>query len=184
MEIDYAADAPQQTSNMDLTEIGDLVQEQIKLEDALERAEAQVEAVKEQLREIQTKRIPDLLKSKNLSEIRLAQGHKVILKDQYFGSIPVEKKPLAHVWLRNRGFGDLIKHEVVVTVPRGQDNRARLLVDEMKQAGWDVADKEGVHAQTLKAFVREQVSAGNQLPEDLFTVSIVPTVKIERKKDE
>ncbi len=181
-EIDYAADTPRQTTNMDLEEVSELCTRQINLEDQLEHAEEAVERLKEELREIQEKQLPDLLKEKNLSEIRLASGEKLILQEKVFASIPVENKEPAHTWLREQGFGDLIKNLVTLTFARGEDNRAKLILEELRSRGFEPQNNVSVHPQTLKAFAREQLANGKPLPEDRFVVTIVPSVKIQRKK--
>lgn len=180
--IDYAADAPRQTSNTDLTEVSELCMRQMELEDELERAEEIVEQIKEQLVEVREKQLPDLLKSKNLSEVRLAQGHKLILEDKYFSSIPVETKEESHKWFREHGFGDLIKNLVTLSFARGEDNRAAQLLEELRSRGFEPQANQSIHPQTLKAFVREQITNGKSLPESVVKVTIVPTVKIKRKK--
>lgn len=182
--IDFAADSPRQTSNMDLTDVSQLCQEQIELEDKLEVAEARVEELKEKLREVSEKKLPDLLKERGLSEVRLAQGHKLVMKDQYFASIPVENRETSHKWFREKGFGDLIKNLLTLSFGRGEDNRAAQLLEELKSRGFEPQQNQSIHPQTLKAFVREQLTSGNHIPEEVVKVTIVPKVKIERKKSD
>lgn len=181
-EIDYAADTPRQTTNMDLEEVSQLCQHQINLEDELEKLEEEMENVKQQLQQVQEKQLPDLLKEKNLSEIRLSTGEKLILQEKVFASIPVENKEPAHQWLREQGFGDLIKNLVTLTFARGEDNRAKLILEELRSRGFEPQNNVSVHPQTLKAFAREQIANGKALPEDRFVVTVVPSVKIQRKK--
>ena len=117
--IDYAADAVKTTSEAEIIEISTLCQEQMELEDELERAEAEVERVKEKLRAIREKTLPDRLRQTGLSEVRLTQGHKLVVKDMVFATIKEENKEQAFSWLRDHNFGDLIKNQVIVSFGKG-----------------------------------------------------------------
>ena len=75
-------------------------------------------------------------------------------------------------WLRDNGHEDLIKNTISVNFGRGEDESASKLREALNNEGSSYTDKTGVHSQTLKAFVREQVESGQNLPLDLLGVFI------------
>ena len=83
-------------------------------------------------------------------------------------SVPAEKKRDAYAWLRESGFGDLIKNTVAIDFGRGEDDNAEALKEYCQEHGMTYSDKEGVHAQTLKAFIKEQMAKGVDVPLELF----------------
>jgi predicted NACHT family NTPase len=74
--------------------------------------------------------------------------------------------------LRDNNHGDLIKNTISVDFGRGEDNDAADLKQGLNDMGRSYTDKTGVHPQTLRAFVREQVESGQTLPLDLLGVFI------------
>jgi hypothetical protein len=85
-------------------------------------------------------------------------------------------------WLRDNGHGDLIKNNVTLTFGRSEDAIAKQLVDELQQKGHNVKQAEKVEPMTLKAFVKEQIQKGKNVPSDLFGVYIANKTKITTKQ--
>lgn len=85
---------------------------------------------------------------------------------------------LAHAWLVDNGHPDLIKAEAKFAFPRGTEKFRKQFMEAFKALvkkskklpSIKVTEKEGVHPQTLGAFVREQMALGVAIPRDLFSV--------------
>ena len=77
--------------------------------------------------------------------------------------------------------GDIIKNDVTVTFGRGEDNKASEYANLAKGQGYEPVQKIGVHAQTLKAVVRERLEAGREMPSDLFKTYAGNSTKITRR---
>jgi hypothetical protein len=71
---------------------------------------------------------------------------------------------------------------VSLTFGRNQDNEAKALVDELRNKGHNVKQAEKVEPMTLKAFVREQIEKGKDVPADLFGVYVATRTKIQTKE--
>jgi hypothetical protein len=56
------------------------------------------------------------------------------------------------------------------------------LVDELRNKGHNVKQAEKVEPMTLKAFVREQIEKGKDVPSDLFGVYVATRTKITTKE--
>lgn len=126
--------------------------------------------------------IPNLMQQAGISMLKLADGSSVQVRPFYAAKIPVPKLDEAHNWLRSNGFGDLIKNNVTLTFGVKQDNEAKSLVDDLRKKGHNVNQTEKVEPMTLKAFVREQVEAGRNVPTELFGVYIANRTKITTKE--
>ena len=102
-----------------------------------------------------------------MSEIRLANGSRVKAEPFVTAHISKAKAEEAHSWLVEHGFGDLIKREVTAKFGKGDDNYS-IAVEALQAKGIDVDTKEAVHHMTLKAFAKEQMEQGTDIPVDLF----------------
>ena len=103
-----------------------------------------------------------------LSELKLKDGRLVKVSNFYGASIKDENKEAAFKWLRDNGFGDLIKNQVSCSFGRDEDGKARGLIDILDEKGFQSSQREWVEPSTLRAFIREQHEAGRQLPMDLL----------------
>jgi hypothetical protein len=149
----------------------------------------QITAVEEQLKKLQEaetllseQTIPNLMQQAGIAMLKLADGSSVEVKPFYAARIPSTKVQEAFDWLRTNGFGDLIKNNVTLTFGRAEDQDAKQLVDELKKKGHNVNQTEKVEPMTLKAFVKEQIQMGRNVPADLFGVYVANKTKITTKE--
>ena len=112
--------------------------------------------------------LPNLFAEVGLSELKLADGRLIKVGNYYGASIKEDKKQAAYTWLRNNGFGDLIKNQVSCSFGRNEDEKARGLIETLNEQGYQSSQREWVEPSTLRAFIREQHEAGKQLPMDLL----------------
>jgi hypothetical protein len=109
------------------------------------------------------------------------EGASVACKPVVHASIPVPRKEEAFAWLRENGLDDIIKNDVVVTFGKGEDNVAGNLVGQLQEKGFDPRTKTHIHASTLKAFVKERVTAGKHIDLDMFGAFVQTAAEIKRK---
>ena len=126
--------------------------------------------------------IPNLMHKAGVSLIKLKDGSAVEVKPFYAARIPLSKVEEAFTWLRENGHGDLIKNNVMLTFGRNQDNEAKSLVADLRDKGHNVKQAEKVEPMTLKAFVKEQIQDGKNVPVDLFGVYVASKTKITTKE--
>jgi hypothetical protein len=112
----------------------------------------------------------------------LTNGLKVQVEELVSCAITAEKRAEAHEWLRQHGFGGLIKILVEVPFAKGEEERAAALYAELADKDYPVEAEETVHPQTLKAFVREQLGEGAPLPLELFGIHPYSRAKISAAK--
>jgi len=126
--------------------------------------------------------LPTALQELGLTGLSLADGSKVTVKAVYGGHISEANKEPAHQWLRDNGFGDIIKNTVSCQFGKGEDEQAAQFYEELNRQGLVVNQKTEVHASTLKAWVRERVENEGDFPMDLFGAYVGQQAKIERSK--
>ena len=112
--------------------------------------------------------LPNLFAEVGLSELKLADGRHLKVTNYYGASIKDTKKEAAFKWLRDNGFGDLIKNQVSCSFGRNEDEKAKSLIDSLQSQGYQSMQREWVEPSTLRAFIREQHEAGKELPMDLL----------------
>lgn len=154
----------------------------IELRNKVEDLETQLTAAKADVRRVEQEDLPDLMQELGLETFKLKTGQVIEVKPEVDCSITEEKRAAAHSWLVDRGFGGLIKTEVVVTFGRGEHDAAEDFANECAERGKQPNLVERVHPSTLKSFVKEQMAAGRPLPFDLFGVHPYNKVKISSAK--
>lgn len=115
-----------------------------------------------------------------ISEIKLGNGYTVTLSQDVQCGITAARSDAALAWLRNNDFGGLIKTTVTAEFGKEEDNEALALYADLESHYGAVTKKQGVHASTLKAFVKEQLEKGAPLPMDLFGVHPFNIAKVTK----
>ena len=153
----------------------DVQKEVTTLEDKLKKK-------KEEELKLSEQDIPNLMQKAGVAALKLTDGSSVEIKPYYGARIPTSRTDEAFDWLRENNYGDLIKNNVTLTFGRNEDNVAKTLVDELRQKGHNVKQAEKVEPMTIKAFVREQIEKGKNVPADLFGVYVATRTKITTKE--
>ena len=151
--------------------------------DKKEQAELRLKEAKENERRLREEAIPLLMFELELTMLKLNDGTTIETSKDIFASITQAKKDAAFKWLEENKFSGLIKTQVEINFPRGDHELAKKWHHFLKESKkLDVDLQESVHPQTLKAFVKEQIQAGNSVPMDLFGVMVVDTTKVKLPK--
>jgi hypothetical protein len=145
------------------------------------KAEEQISKLKEAERNLSDNVIPNLMQEAGISLLKLTDGSVVEVKPFYSANITEDFKERAHNWLRENNFGDLIKNNITLEFGKGEDEKARALIEEAKSKGYVYKQKEGVHWATLRTFVKEQIQKGKQVPNDVFSVYVANRVTIKKE---
>ena len=171
---------------LDNVEVSTVAQECVKLknkEDEIASLEEQLKTKKAEADDISSRVIPELLAEQGLSEIKLADGSKVAVKKEFRCTLPKDevKRTAAYQWLRDQGLGDIIKNNIFVTFGKGEDNKAKQLLDLAAENGFEPQQKSDVAWNTLTALYQERVQAGLDMPSESFSLWIKDKTKISRK---
>jgi hypothetical protein len=158
--------------------------ELLELQKQIIKCEDNLKNLRNDERLLSEKQIPDLMQQAGISELKLADGSSVKIRPSYHAKIADRNKSEAFTWLRNNNAGDIIKNDLTVSFIRSEDNVATQVFEDLKrQVGSDrVTQKEKVESSTLRAFVREQIEAGKQIPMETFGVYVANKTIIKEKE--
>ena len=151
------------------------------LQKQIEDKEKEISELKTKAKNYEEKIIPDMLQEAGVDKIQLSDGTVVEVKPFYAARIPESRNEEAFNWLRDNGHGDMIKNILTANIDKGQDNQVSELIKVCEDLGFGYTQKQKVEAMTLKAFVREQVEKGKEIPFDMFGIYIANKTKITKK---
>ena len=181
-KINFEDDQIKSVTQIDTAKtLSDKVIELKNLEDEITNAEESISKLKEKARILSQVEIPLMMHEMHITKLKLKDGESVEIKPFYSASIVPEVQEQAFEWLRNNGLGDIIKNDITVTFGRGEDNKAANYAVLARGQGFEPVQKINVHAQTLKAVVRERLEAGQEMPSDLFKTFAGNQTKITRR---
>ena len=181
-EIDFEKDQQKVAENTALSALSIHVEKIMDLDKQLEHQENIMKELKNQRDKISSETIPAILAEQGLQSLKLADGTVLEVNKKYSCTLPKDpqKKASAYQWLRDQGLGDIIKNEVAVTFGKGEDNKAKQLLDLAVGNGYEPTQKEKVEPMTLKALYRERVEAGLDMPSDFFHLYVKDETKMKR----
>jgi hypothetical protein len=138
------------------------------LEKQISDAEDVLKGHKEQYRKLTEETIPEALSELGMTSFRMDDGSSIDIKPFYSASISEARRAEAFQWLRDHGFDYIIKNTVSVRFGRGEDELCNRLLGMLGQQGFPVEQSEKIEPSTLKAWVKERVTRGEQFPMELF----------------
>jgi hypothetical protein len=144
--------------------LSSLAGRQAELENRIAAAQIEVEFMGKQLESVRSDLLPSLMTELGVSSLALSDGTKISVERVVRASISEDRKPEAFAWLRAAGHGSLIKNELTSKFGRGEEERAKEIAAYLRKQGVVFDTKESVHPQTLGAFVRERLTAGDKIP--------------------
>lgn len=177
---DLQPNVDDEITNDNLKEVSFWAEKQLKLEVEVTEAEEKLADLKKELKDIVEQKVPDAMRECNLSEIKLSNGTKISIQQYYSARIGKEKEEQAFAWLQESGNEDIIKNVVSLQFGRGEDDSAAYVMANLSNQGYSPSSKRWVEPMTLKAFVREQVENGVDLPFETFNVYIGQKSKITK----
>ena len=162
----------QENTDAELSKVSAKAQEQLDLEKEIKDLEEQLKETKSRHRAVSELELPEAMQEANLAEIVLTNGSKISVKPFYKGYISEENREDAMAWLVDNNHGSLIKNEVTLKFGKDEDEKATATVKQLKQQGLSPDVKQGVHPQTLNAFIKEQITGGKDIPSDIFGIYV------------
>jgi len=185
MEQDYeqtVASSVEKIDQQGLTAVAALARTIRDKEARIEALEEELKDEKKSLLKLTDEDMPAMLAEVGLSSFVLDDGSTVDIKQTYGASILVQNRPQAFEWLREQGYDDIIKNTVACQFGRGEDDLASAFAAFAQQQGYTPEQKTEVHPQTLRAFVKERVEAGDEFPMELFGAWVGQRAVIKRGK--
>ena len=168
--------------SVEVTNLADECQKLKDTEDMIKSAEKHLQDLKAKADDIGSRVIPELLAEQGLTSLKLADGSSVSVKKEYRCTLPKDesRREQCYNWLRDNQLGDIIKNNVSVTFGRGEDDKAKQLLDLAVGNGYEPSQREKVEPMTLKALYRERVESGLDMPSDVFHLFVKDETKMKR----
>ena len=166
----------------DVKDVAQLCEQYAQTEKAIDQADQlkkELTAMKEKL---SYELIPQAMQQLGLQTLELKTGEKIAIKPLLRVTPKVEDRPVVYQWLRDNGFGDLVKNEISASFGKGEDAKAENFKQEVIKLGLLPKQVEKVEPSTLRAFVNEQVveKGRDDLPLDKFGAFIGQQTKITK----
>ena len=186
--IDFEAGAINPEANSDQLEtVVKLSDRMNELNAYIYELEQQLKAAKSEHDSISMEKLPNLMDEIGVQSLALKDGRKVNVKDVIKASIPtsrsvervkgvadklaaMERHQNGFKWLKANGGEDLIKHQIIAELGKGEEDAAQAAMTALGALGIEAVDERNVHPQTLSAFVREKLAQGASIPEDAMNL--------------
>lgn len=185
MEADFEqnlASSVEKLNQGDLTTVAGVARAIRDKEKEVAALEQKLKDEKKSLLKLTDEELPTMLAEIGLSSMKLDDGSEVTVKPTYGASILVDNRPAAYEWLREQGYDDIIKNTVACQFGRGEDDKASAFKAFAEKEGYLAEQKEEIHSQTLRAFVKERVENGDDFPMELFGAYVGQRAVVKRSK--
>ncbi len=182
-EVDYEEDIQTVVTptSEQLVNIAELAAQQDDIEQRLVRYAEIAKELKAEHKKISEELIPTAMSEVGMQKFTLENGVTVSVDKGVYASISKKNEPNAYKWLRETGNEDIIKNEIKVRFGAGEDSLAEQLEATLNdEFGIAYDQKASVHPGTLKAFVREELAEGSDIPHDLFGIFEFKVAKLSK----
>jgi len=158
----------------------------------IQNLEEQLAQAKRELRTMQFETLPDILDQAGVDQVGVpADGNQpafdIKLTPFFQANIasdwPREKRDAAFQKLTDMGYGELIKTEINVTVPRHERQTALRIIAALEHFPVTPEIKESVHHKTLTAWLQEAFENNRELPPlDVIGAVISRIAKLKERR--
>jgi len=160
----------EQVGNNEVAAIADLCKRANEKKEQITKMEEELKQLKKELLKLTDEDIPDTMTEIGVSEYKLIDGSSVTLKPTYGAHISEDNQQEAFQWLRDNELDDIIKNTVSVEFGRKEDEQALAFKELVEEQKYEPVQVTNIHPQTLKAFIRERIEKGMEIPNHLFGV--------------
>ena len=167
-------------SDGELNIVSNLAKKQLQLARQVATLEEDLKAKKEELRLTSEQELPDAMQAAGLNQIVLSTGEKISIGEFYNAHISKANQEVAYQWLVENGHEGLIKNEVLLKFGREESTVVDETVSALQSRGLSPEVRQSVHPSTLKAFVKEQFTSGNDIPTEPFGIYIGTKATIKK----
>lgn len=165
----------------------------VELQNQIEKCEENLKVIKSEARDLSDFEIPDLMTQCNLTMLKTDDDVQIQVRPVVSAHLPSDKTDEGRAlrqecfnWMRQNGYGDLIKNHVTVEFAKGQDTQAKqLMQDLIEKQKLNAHQKEWVEPSTLKKEVRVALHENTgqpEFPQEMFKVYAVNQATIKKLK--
>ena len=169
-----------EVSDGELSIVSALANKQLQLATEVANLEAELKAKKEEFRTTSEQELPDAMQAAGLTQIKLNSGENISINEFYNAHISKANQEKAYEWLTANGHEGLIKNEVLLKFGREESLVVDETVSALQARGLSPQVRQSVHPSSLKAFVKEQFTSGNDIPTEPFGIYIGTKATIKK----
>tara|TARA_X000001382_G_scaffold51240_1_gene34934 strand:- start:187 stop:795 length:609 start_codon:yes stop_codon:yes gene_type:complete len=188
------ADALKNVSVEGMKSLSQLAVRVDQINDDIAKLESELSEKKKEKHQLEMETIPNLMDEMGETEGIKLKGLSVGRRTVVSASIPslndkmtegerrecVAKREQCFSWLRENGYGDKIKNDVIVTFGMGEDNLAGDVVGILEEKGFYPKRKVHVPPPSLKSVIKRHVEDGKPIDLDLFSGFLANAATIKR----
>lgn len=145
--------------------------------EAIETVQERLADLKQQQNELRRDTIPVALHELGLRDAALSDGTTVTLTSDV--TVRVRDMEAAVAWLMEKGWADIVSLELVAALNVDDQQTITNLSKEFEKRNIHATPKLRIHPQTLRAWARERIRAGESLPDELFELDAFNWAKIK-----
>ena len=166
--LDYSGYGQTEVSGGDLELLTGLAERQQELDEKIAAKEVELKDLQSAHREISWKQIPELLDSLNMESFKLKDGSSITVKEDLRLSIPKtpERRAEALGWLLSHGGEFLFKEAFQFQFDKGETEAAEKFAEfcATYEGRLNMARSETVETNSVKAFIKEKLEDGEEVP--------------------
>ena len=162
-------------TNEDLSTLTGMADAIIRQDEYTKKVEGELKEAKKKLLKMTDEDLPTMMTEANTIKFVMEDGSEVSIKPQYGASIRVDNRPTAYQWLRDNGFGYLIKNQIIVSFGVDEDEIATEFMNFIEghlkvkyQKENLVSQFEKIEPMSLRTWVKERNENGEEFPMELF----------------
>ena len=156
----------------ELSVVSGLANKQLELALQVSELEANLKAKKEELRLTSEQELPDAMQAAGLTQITLSTGEKISINEFYKAHISKANQEKAYEWLVSNGHQGLINKQLLLKFGREETEVVNQTVSALQSRGLSPEVRQSIHPSTLRAFIKEQFTSGNDIPTEPFGIYI------------
>ena len=160
--------------------------EMVMLEDEIEKIEKELKKKKDELTQLSTKDMPELMAQCGVAAFKMQSGVELISDNFMSGSLPKEPtlRAIAMDFLSNNDGASLIKDTFTVELKKGDHEKAEAIASFLRDKKALFDRKMDVHAGSLKKYAKERLKKGMDMPLDKLGLYSGRYVKVVRPKED
>lgn len=139
--------------------------------------EHKLKELQKRKKEISEISLPELMNLLGMADFSLTNGKKVKLNTFYDAKI--KDQQAAFAYLDKTGDASIIKDTITLNFDRGDHAWANEITENLSEQGVNLSRKEAIHPSTLKAYVKEKIESGANIPYDAFGIYVGNRVTIK-----
>ena len=116
-----------------------------------------------------------------VASLAMTEGEQLVRDKEVYASISQENLATAVTWLIDHNAGAMVKERIVVEAEKGDIALLKATREALRKARVGFEETGGVHASTLRAWVRERVEGGLEIPASI-TYHVQPVVRVKKAR--